>query len=104
MLLLRDPVAVKLGVNVPIVPGVLAILSATQIKKFTQLCGARIPAALHAKLSQLGTDDAPAAEFGIEYATRPCEELLRTGVPGLPLYTLNKAHSTVRVLNNLGLA
>lgn len=100
----RDHVTGKLGVRVPFVPGVLAILSATQIKKFTQLCGARIPAALGAKLDQLGADDAAAAEFGIEYATRQCEELLRAGVPGLHFYTLNKSHSTVRVLHNLGLA
>jgi methylenetetrahydrofolate reductase (NADPH) len=49
-------------------------------------------------------DDAAAMEFGIECATRQCEELLRAGVPGLHFYTLNKAHSTVRVLKNLGLA
>jgi methylenetetrahydrofolate reductase (NADPH) len=100
----RDHVAGKLGVNVPIVPGVVAILSATQIKKFTQMCGARIPDALRVKLDELGTNDAAAAEFGIEYATKQCEELLRAGVPGLHFYTLNKANSTVRVLKNLGLA
>lgn len=100
----RDHVASKLGVNVPIVPGVVAILSATQIKKFTQMCGARIPAVLEAKLDELATNDAVAAEFGIEYATKQCEELLRAGVPGLHFYTLNKANSTVRVLKNLGLA
>ena len=92
------------GVTVPLVPGVLAILSATAIKKFTQLCGAKIPPALAAKLEALGTDDTAAAEFGIEYATRQCEELLKAGVPGLHFYTLNKAASTVRVLKNLGLA
>jgi methylenetetrahydrofolate reductase (NADPH) len=100
----RDHLTQKLGVKVPIVPGVIAILSATQIVKFTQMCGAKIPAALRAKLDALGMDDAAALEFGIEYATRQCEELLRAGVPGLHFYTLNKAHSTVRVLKNLGLA
>jgi methylenetetrahydrofolate reductase (NADPH) len=100
----RDHLTGKLGVNVPIVPGVLAIVSATQIKKFTQMCGAKIPPALGAKLDALGTDDSAAAEFGIEYATQQCEALLRAGVPGLHFYTLNKAASTVRVLTNLGLA
>ncbi len=100
----RDHLTAKLGVNVPLVPGVIAILSATQIKRFTQLCGARIPAALAARLDELAADDAAAAEFGIEYATKQCEELLRAGVPGLHFYTLNKAHSTVQVLQNLGLA
>jgi len=100
----RDHVAGKLGVRVPIVPGVIAILNATQIIKFTQLCGSKIPSALRVKLDALGTDEAAATEFGIEYATKQCEELLRAGVPGLHFYTLNKPHSTIRVLKNLGLA
>jgi len=100
----RDYLTSKLGVKVPIVPGVIAIVSATAIKKFTQICGAKIPPALGAKLDALGTDDAAAAEFGVEFATKQCEELLRAGVPGLHFYTLNKAASTVRVLKNLNLA
>jgi methylenetetrahydrofolate reductase (NADPH) len=52
----------------------------------------------------LGNDDPAVAEFGIEYAARQCEDLLRAGVPGIHFYTLNKAHSTVRVLQSLGLA
>jgi methylenetetrahydrofolate reductase (NADPH) len=100
----RDYVAQKLGVTVPIVPGIVAITSATQITKFTQMCGAKIPPALKLKLDAIGTDDEAALKFGIEYATRQCEELLRAGVPGLHFYTLNKAHSTVEVVKNLGLA
>jgi methylenetetrahydrofolate reductase (NADPH) len=100
----RDQVAGKLGVRVPLVPGIIPILSAGQITKFTQLSGSKIPPALRLKLDQLAGDDATAAEFGIEYATRQCEELLRTGAPGLHFYTLNKSHSTGQVLKNLGLA
>jgi len=100
----RDHLSGKLGVNVPLVPGVISILNATQIKKFTQLCGSRIPAALSARLDTLVSDDAACAEFGIEYATKQCEELLRAGVPGLHFYSLNKSASTLRVLQNLGLA
>jgi len=100
----RDYVTGKLGVPVPVVPGVIAILNAAQIIKFTQLCGSKIPPPLSARLDALGNDEAAAIEFGIEYATRQCEELLRAGVPGLHFYTLNKSHSTVRVLKNLGLA
>ena len=100
----RDHLTGKLGVKVPIVPGIVSILSATQIKRFTAMCGARIPAPLAAKLEALGHDDAAAAEFGIEYATRQCEDLLRAGVPGIHFYTLNKASATVRILKNLGLA
>ncbi len=100
----RDYVAGKLGVRVPLVPGIVPILSAAQITKFTQLCGAKIPPPLRARLDQPGGDDGAAVEFGIEYASRQCEELLRAGAPGLHFYTLNKAHSTVQVLKNLGLA
>ncbi len=100
----RDHVAGKLGVRVPIVPGVIAILNAAQILRFTQLCGAKIPPPLRTRLEALGNDEAAAMEFGIEYATRQCEELLRAGVPGLHFYTLNKSRSTIQVLKNLGLA
>jgi methylenetetrahydrofolate reductase (NADPH) len=100
----RDYITAKLGVRVPIVPGVISILNAAQTIKFTQMCGAKIPPPLRAKLDALGNDEAAAIEFGIEYATRQCEELLRAGVPGLHFYTLNKSRSTVQVLKNLGLA
>ena len=100
----RDFVAGKLGVSVPLVPGVVPILSAPGIIKFTQTCGAKIPPPLRAKLDALGTDDEAAADFGVEYATRQCEELLRAGVPGLHFYTLNKSRSSIQVLKNLGLA
>lgn len=92
------------GIRVPLVPGIIPILSASQIKRFTALCGARIPAALGERLEDLGTDDAAVMEFGIEYATKQCTELLRNGAPGVHFYTLNKAPSTVRILKNLGLA
>jgi len=95
---------VKLGVTVPICPGILPILSASQIRKFTTLCGARMPAPLLEKLELFGEDNAAATEYGIDYATRQCSELLKEGAPGIHFYTLNKAHSTTRVMNNLGLA
>lgn len=94
----------KNGVKVPLVPGIVPILNAHQIKKFTALCGARIPAALCARLDEIGDNEAAATEFGIEYATQQCADLLRNGAPGIHFYTLNKAHSTVSVLKNLNLA
>lgn len=93
----------KQGVKIPLVPGIVPILNANQIKKFTAMCGARIPAKLGAKLDAIGDDEAAATAFGIEYATEQCQDLLRNGVPGIHFYTLNKAHSTVSVLRNLGL-
>jgi len=100
----RDYMERKLSVNVPICPGILPVLSSNQIKKFTTICGARIPQPLLSKLEEFGDNDEATAEFGIEYASRQCEELLREGVPGIHFYTLNKAHSTTRIMKNLGLA
>ncbi len=98
----RDHVT-KLGVKVPLVPGMLPILSASQIKKFTTLCGASIPSAMMSRLEELADNDAATTAYGIDYATKQCEELLRAGVEGLHFYTLNKAHSTTEVIKNLGL-
>jgi methylenetetrahydrofolate reductase (NADPH) len=94
----------KKGVTVPICPGIIPILSASQIKRFTALCGAELPASLLASLEKFEQDDAACAEFGIQYATEQCAELLRQGVPGLHFYTLNKARSTAAIVRNLALA
>jgi len=99
----RDHLA-KQGVTAPLVPGIIPILSSHQIKKFTTLCGARLPDALVRRLDELGDNDAAVTDFGVEYAAQQCAELLRAGAPGIHFYTLNKSASTVRVLKNLGLA
>jgi len=91
------------GVTVPIVPGILPILSTSQIKRFVALCGAELPPPLLSELERRGDDDASVSQFGIDYATRQCEELLREGAPGLHFYTLNKARSTTEVVKNLAL-
>jgi methylenetetrahydrofolate reductase (NADPH) len=93
----------KLGVKVPIVPGVLPLLSAAQIRRFTALCCAKIPAALEAKLVKVENDDDAAVELGIEYASRQCEGLIKSGAPGLHFYSLNKSHSVAAICKNLGL-
>jgi methylenetetrahydrofolate reductase (NADPH) len=100
----RDHLTKKLGAKVPICPGILPILSAAQIKRFTTMCGAKMPASLVDKLNTMAEDDEAATEYGVEYATKQCEHLLREGVPGIHFYTLNKARSTTAVLKNLGLA
>ena len=99
----HDHLVTKLRVRVPIIPGVLPILSRGQTKKFVELCGAKLPRPFLERLDQLGDDDPAVIEFGIEYATRQCEALLKFGVPGLHFYTLNKAHSTTEIVRNLGL-
>jgi methylenetetrahydrofolate reductase (NADPH) len=91
-----------LGVTVPIVPGILPIISAAQIKRFVALCGAEMPPRLVSDLESC-TSDRAVMQFGIDYATGQCEELLREGAPGLHFYTLNRVASTTEVLKNLGL-
>lgn len=99
----RDHLAKK-GVKAPIFPGIIPILNAAQIKRFTALCGAELPAPLVRSLEKYVADDEGCAQFGIEYATSQCAELLRCGAPGLHFYTLNKARSTAEVLRHLRLA
>lgn len=94
----------KLGVKVPIVPGIIPIGSAAQIKRITDLCGAKLPVGLFAKLEARAADDAACQAFGIEYATNQCSDLLSNGVPGIHFYTLNKAAATTAILKKLALA
>ncbi len=93
----------KQGVKVPIIPGIIPVMSGSQIKRFTALCGAQLPAKLLSRLDPLGDNDEAAKEFGIDYATEQCQELIRAGVPGIHFYTLNKAYSTSRIVKNLNL-
>ncbi|MBM2802130.1 MAG: Methylenetetrahydrofolate reductase [Deltaproteobacteria bacterium] len=93
----------KLGVTVPIIPGILPILSASQVRRFTSLCGSKIPSALEQQLVKVESDDDAAVELGIEYATRQCEGLIQYGVRGLHFYSLNKAYSLVAICKNLAL-
>jgi methylenetetrahydrofolate reductase (NADPH) len=101
---LRSYLSEKLGVDVPIIPGLLPILSRGQTQRFVMMCGAKLPGPFLARLNQLGDDDEAVTQFGIEYCTRQCEELLRGGAPGLHFYTLNKARSTIAIVRALGLA
>jgi methylenetetrahydrofolate reductase (NADPH) len=93
----------KLGVTVPIVPGVLPILSVAQIRRFTELCCAKIPAKLERELAKVESDDGAAVQMGIDYASHQCEALIKYGVPGLHFYSLNKSYSLSAICKNLGL-
>lgn len=94
----------RAGLTAPIVPGLLPILSVSQVRRFAKLCGSTLPPAVDKELSKYENDDAGATQYGIELATRQCEGLLKAGVPGLHFYALNRAHSTEAILKNLGLA
>jgi methylenetetrahydrofolate reductase (NADPH) len=92
----------KLGVAVPIVPGVLPILSAPQVRRFTALCCSKIPPKLERELAKVENDDDAAVDLGIEYATRQCEELIKFGIAGIHFYSLNKSYSLGAIWKNLG--
>lgn len=90
-----------LGIQVPIVPGVMPITNVSQVKRFTALCGATIPRALLARLEEAGTDVEAVQEIGVEHATSQCRALLDAGVPGIHFYTLNRSRATVDILDRL---
>ncbi len=91
------------GIEAPIIAGIMPILSASQIRRMTALCGAGIPSALDAKLSRHEGDDDAVRELGIEHATRQVRELWDNGVDGVHFYALNRARSVSRVLRDLRL-
>jgi methylenetetrahydrofolate reductase (NADPH) len=91
------------GITVPIVPGIMPVVSTASIRRMTTLCGARIPEALGRALDASGSDDERALEIGVEWATAQCRELLRRGAPGLHFYTLNRSPATRRVFEQLSL-
>ncbi|MBV9125853.1 MAG: methylenetetrahydrofolate reductase [NAD(P)H] [Planctomycetes bacterium] len=94
----------KRGVRVPIIPGVLPFLSTEQIKRFTRLCGAKLPEDLCRRLEAYGQDEESVRRLGVEVCTEICRELLDHGVAGLHLYSLNRVASCAEILSNLGLA
>lgn len=98
-----DDVA-RLGVSIPIVPGLMPITEFDQVVRFSSFCGAEIPLWIRRRMERFAGDLSAQKELGIEIATRQAEDLLRNGAPGLHFYTLNRAEPTERVWQNLGLA
>ncbi len=89
------------GIEVPIVPGIMPITSAANIRRITALCQSRIPAELEEELSRLADDDAATLELGVRWATLQCRELLDRGAPGIHFYTLNKSPASRRIHREL---
>lgn len=89
------------GVKVPIIPGIMPILSMKQIEKITGLCGASLPGDLSRQLKEHESDADQIREIGIQHAIRQCRELVAQGAPGIHFYTLNKSYSTRRVIEAL---
>ena len=93
----------KLGVTVPIVPGIMPIVRFAQLARFSDACGAEIPRWMRRKLEGYGDDSASIQEFGQDVVTALCERLLAGGAPGLHFYTLNQAEPSLAIWQRLGL-
>jgi methylenetetrahydrofolate reductase (NADPH) len=93
----------KLGVSVPIVPGIMPIVKFAQLARFSDACGAEIPRWMRKTLESFGDDNASVQTFGLDVVTQLCEKLLAGGAPGLHFYTLNQAAPSLEIWKRLGL-
>jgi len=93
--------AQKLGVNVPIVPGIMPITNYTQLMRFSDMCGTEIPRWIRLKLASYGDDADSIRAFGLDVVTQLCEQLLEGGAPGLHFYTLNQPAATMAIWQRL---
>ncbi len=92
-----------LGIDIPIVPGIMPITNYKQLARFSDNCGAEIPRWIRKRLEAYGDDLASIREFGLDVTTELCDRLLRAGAPGLHFYTLNRAGPTCTIWERLGL-
>jgi methylenetetrahydrofolate reductase (NADPH) len=79
------------GIDVPIIPGIMPVTNFSQIKRFTEMCGATIPSSLESELEARQHDPDAVRDLGVAYATLQCSELLARGAPGIHFYVLNRA-------------
>ncbi len=89
------------GIGVPVLPGIMPVTNLGQVKRFTEMCGAALPADLLAALEAAGDDEAAVLEIGVTHALQQCRDLLSAGAPGIHFYTLNKSASTREILTRL---
>jgi len=95
--------AEAMGIDVPIVPGIMPINNFTQLARFSDACGAEIPRWMRLKFEGFGDDSASIKAFGLDVVTELCDRLLEAGAPGLHFYTLNQAGPTSTIWQRLGL-
>ena len=94
----------KLGIDLPIVPGIMPITNYTQLSRFSEACGAEIPRWIRKRLEAFGDDRESIRAFGVEVVTILCQRLLEQGAPGLHFYTLNQSEACLAIWENLGLS
>ena len=95
--------AYKLGVDIPIVPGIMPITSSTQLLRFSDACGAEIPRWIRLRLQAYGDDVASIKAFGLEVVSDLCDQLRTAGVPSFHFYSMNQSVATLAICKNLGL-
>jgi methylenetetrahydrofolate reductase (NADPH) len=91
----------KMGIDVPVVAGIMPITNYTQLMRFSDMCGAEIPRWVRLKLASFGDDSASIKAFGVDVVTALCERLLAGGAPGLHFYSMNQAVATTAVWQRL---
>ena len=90
-----------LGVDVPVVPGIMPIANFSQLRRFSDMCGAGIPRWLASRVTAYGDDAAAIREFSADVVADLCRKLIAGGAPGLHFYTLNRARPTLAILERL---
>jgi methylenetetrahydrofolate reductase (NADPH) len=92
-----------IGIQAPIIPGIMPITHAGQIERMAKMCGSSIPEGLRRELHARGDHPEAVLDFGVAYATLQCAELLAAGAPGIHFYTLNRSPATRAILSALKL-
>jgi methylenetetrahydrofolate reductase (NADPH) len=90
-----------LGVDVPVVPGIMPILGSSQLLRFSDACGAEVPRWIRLRLQAFGDDTASIKAFGLDVVTDLCDQLLTAGVPALHFYTMNQSQAVGQIITGL---
>jgi len=93
--------AYKLGADIPVVPGIMPIISSTQLMRFSEACGAEIPRWIRLRLQAFGDDTASIKAFGLDVVADLCEQLLNGGAPSLHFYTMNQAQAVKQLVERI---
>jgi len=93
----------RMGVTIPVVPGIMPIANFPQLARFSDACGAEIPRWLRLKMQGYGDDAESVRSLGLDVITELCDRLLSQGAPGLHFYTMNQAGLTTEIWKRLGL-